>query len=158
MAKSYEEGIDGPVEILAEFGQRRDNASGVAEKFRIVVTPRNGRLETSLRHWYWFAKPTPEDDGYKPTMKGVTVRESELNETIAALEEVRRRVQAEGRPTSRPPEGHRNPRPKAIARQRAKEAAERLAASAAPKAPSPPRAVQLDALDDLSEFRRKRPR
>jgi hypothetical protein len=134
----------GDNQILAKF-PRRNSATKAGEQVRIVVSEFNGRIVTHFRV-YFLAKPEPETDLWRPSKVGVTVREEELDEAIEALQEARRQVHAAGRSTASAPV---QSRPQTTTRASSRKPVHATS--------SAPRETQLDAFDDLAEFRRRRP-
>jgi hypothetical protein len=136
--------------------RRRHPKTGAFEQVRITTGEFKDRQVTHFRTFYQAHRnPTAIDDGYRPSTNGVVVREAELSEAIAALQEAKRLVESQGRRCSPAPDGERNPRPRTLAKQ---QAALQRAQEQAAVATTTERPVQTDALDDLAEYRERRPR
>lgn len=90
--------------VLACF-PRRNRQTGRDEQVRVAASDWNGRIFLHLRTWFAGRPEGPGDDGFRPTRFGVAVRETELDDLAAAIEEARRLVHAEGRATSQAPAG-----------------------------------------------------
>ena len=102
---------------LAEF-DRRNQKSGAPEKLRLTTGSFKGRQLTHVRIYFLGYKPKDGDeDPWRPTQQGATIREWEIDEVIAALEAVRKVVHSEGRTTCPAAPGHRNPRPRQVERE-----------------------------------------
>ncbi|GMV19945.1 MAG: hypothetical protein AMXMBFR56_81690 [Polyangiaceae bacterium] len=59
---------------------------GEEEELRVVRAIYEGRPYTSIRVWY------QTDDGWRPTKKGVSVRDREISQVIDALSKIARKV------------------------------------------------------------------
>jgi hypothetical protein len=143
--------------VLAIF-KRKNRQTGAFEQVRISTGDFNGRQVTHFRTYFQAHRnPTPSDDGYRPTKLGVVVREDEVDRAIEALIKVKAEIERQGRCCSPAPEGQRNPRPRTVAKQRARENAQQQQQPARPSTPAPQRpGFELEAEDSLAEFRRRR--
>src|SRR4051794_21565426 len=82
-------GGDDPVR-LATF-ERRNRDTGSVEEIRLEVSEFQGRSVISARIWYRSrgGPAGPDDDGWRPSKAGFTVREHELPIWTGALERAR---------------------------------------------------------------------
>lgn len=129
-------------QVLASF-DRRNRDTRAPEQLRVLAGPWNGKHFTHLRLFWQARRPTPGDDGWRPTRTGVVIREQELDEVIAALERVRRVIHAEGRSTGPVGPGGRDPRARP--------------AGGPGRGPTPgprPAGPMLEGFDEFSEYRR----
>jgi hypothetical protein len=150
---------DGESRVLAAF-PRTNKLTRATEHLRIAASSFQGRISVHLRIFFRGARPTSRDDGLRPSKIGVHLREDELDAAIAALEEVRRMVRAEGRATSDPYQ-EAAIRAEGAATQPADEGwgrPERNERSAEPptrpRAHHQPREIQQDAFDEFAEYRK----
>ena len=102
---------DGGKVRLAQF-PRRNRETGVEEAIRIELADFQGREYLHLRLWYKARPNGPDDDGWRPSKIGVSVREHELDALAEAIEEARRLVHAEGRSTAPEPRPVTTSRPR----------------------------------------------
>jgi hypothetical protein len=110
------EGGDDEQQTLATFSRAKP---GAVEQLRISAGLWNNRHLVHVRIWFSVGQPTPDDPGWRPSKNGVTLRESELDAAIEALEKVRNAIHSDGRSTCPAAPGERNPRPRAIAKAEA---------------------------------------
>ena len=159
MNRTDDDEDDGEPRVLAAF-PRTHKQTHAPELVRITASPYQGRITTFLWLFFRGVRPSHRDDGWRPTKVGFHFREAELDEAIAALEEIRRMVHAEGRATSDP---HREaaieaeqPRPSDDEADDGYGRPERNERSATPpaKGRSRPRQVQQDAFDEFAEYRK----
>jgi hypothetical protein len=160
----------GPMTLLASWN-KKSLKSGQWEQHRVYHNTFKAKHLLHFRVWFNQEKPQT-DNGWRPGSEGFTVPENRLDEVLAAVEEARKRVHADGRCTKPSLEGEvRNPRaPRASERRAAEKEAKTGGQSVAerdrayrkeldkggmpPTLPGDGKATQGDAFDDLNEFRR----
>lgn len=89
---------------LAEF-PRKNRETGGREAIRVELADFQGHEYLHVRLWF-----EPRGGGeLRPTKTGVAIREHELDDLAAAIEEARRLVHAQGRATSSGQDAPRSP-------------------------------------------------